>query len=111
MMDVVLHDDTDTASWETGGIIPFHDISLDTMVLPRRVSYHRVTDVELDDSGYHFTPSPLRSQDSPERILQKDQLEQAIQKSLGELPEELRLAITLRELEGMSYEDIAVIMD
>ena len=50
MMDVVLHDDTDTASWETGGIIPFHDISLDTMVLPRRVSYHRVTDVELGDA-------------------------------------------------------------
>ena len=49
MMDVVLHDD-DTASWETaGGIIPFHDISLDTMVLPRRVSYHRVMTALHDD--------------------------------------------------------------
>ncbi len=68
-------------------------------------------DVELDDSEFHMTPSSLRTIESPDRILQKNQLEQVIQKSLTELPEELRLAITLRELEGLSYEEIAQIME
>lgn len=68
-------------------------------------------DVELDDSEFHMTPSSLHSLETPDRILQKNQLEQVIQKSLTELPEELRLAITLRELEGLSYEEIAHILE
>ncbi|MDH5219394.1 MAG: sigma-70 family RNA polymerase sigma factor, partial [Gammaproteobacteria bacterium] len=41
----------------------------------------------------------------------KDEIEDVVYKAIESLPEDLRTAITLRELEGMSYEDIAHAMD
>ena len=41
----------------------------------------------------------------------KDQMSKVIFDTLDKLPEELKMAISLRELDGMSYEDIANIMD
>ena len=43
--------------------------------------------------------------------MMKDQLEQEVFNALNELPDDLRTAIMLREMEGMSYEDIAVTME
>ena len=40
-----------------------------------------------------------------------DELEAVIHKSIEELPQELRTAVTLREFEGLSYEDIAAVME
>ena len=53
----------------------------------------------------------LTEANTPEAILQNDRLVDAIRKAMRELPEELHQAITLRELEGLSYEDIAEAMD
>lgn len=53
----------------------------------------------------------LRHEDSPERILLSDEIKQQIMDTVEQLPEDLRLAITLREMEGLSYEEIAEAMD
>ncbi|MDP2640747.1 MAG: sigma-70 family RNA polymerase sigma factor, partial [Betaproteobacteria bacterium] len=48
---------------------------------------------------------------TPENLLMSKQIAQTVNQSMDRLPEELRAAIMLREIEGMSYEDIAKIMD
>jgi RNA polymerase sigma-70 factor (ECF subfamily) len=48
---------------------------------------------------------------TPESELTSKQIAQTVNQTLEELPEELRTAITLREIEGLSYEEIAVIMN
>ncbi len=52
----------------------------------------------------------LKNIDSPERMLLRDEVEKTVQHSISKLPEDLRVALTLREYEGMSYEDIATVM-
>ncbi|MDP2241649.1 MAG: RNA polymerase sigma factor RpoE [Burkholderiales bacterium] len=53
----------------------------------------------------------LRDLNTPENQLMSKQVAETVNQSLGQLPEELRTAITLREIEGLSYEDIANIMN
>ena len=63
-----------------------------------------------DDDG--FDPSMLlMSIDTPDRLAMTEELRKAIYDSISALPEDLRVAISLREYDGMSYEDIAKIMD
>jgi RNA polymerase sigma-70 factor (ECF subfamily) len=52
----------------------------------------------------------LRECATPEHELLSDEIAQTVKSALENLPEELRIAITLRELEGMSYEEIAEAM-
>jgi len=49
--------------------------------------------------------------DTPEKSLLVDEIKQTILKTMAALPEDLRTAITLREIEGLSYEEIAEAMD
>lgn len=65
-----------------------------------------VVDAENYDDG-----SRLRDIASPERLLQRDQLQKALTEAIGTLPEELRSAFLLREYDGLSYEDIARILE
>jgi len=53
----------------------------------------------------------LREEDDPEGLAMQEELRQTVERALAELPEELRTAILLREIEGLSYEEIAVAMD
>lgn len=53
----------------------------------------------------------LRDAATPERHLLTDEIGQTVRRSLAALPEDLRTAITLREIEGLSYEEIAEVMD
>ena len=55
--------------------------------------------------------SQLREMNTPESELTSKQIAHTVNQTLEELPEELRTAITLREIEGLSYEEIAVIMN
>jgi len=48
--------------------------------------------------------------ETPENLLLTEEIQQTIAKAIAGLPEDLRMAITLRELEGMSYEEIATVM-
>jgi len=53
----------------------------------------------------------LRDNNSPERILMSKQIANTVNAAMDRLPEDLRNAISLREIDGMSYEEIAQIMD
>ena len=64
-----------------------------------------VADAEQYDSGIR-----LRDNDTPERELMRQQMEQTVMRAVEALPEELRNAITLREVDGLSYEEIAARM-
>jgi RNA polymerase sigma-70 factor (ECF subfamily) len=65
-----------------------------------------IADAEQFDSGIR-----LRDNDTPERELMRQQMEQTVMRAVEALPDDLRVAITLREVEGLSYEEIAKQMD
>jgi len=67
-------------------------------------------DVEPDESSAVGAANGLIELNSPEAILQNDQLVAVIRTAIKGLPDELREAITLREFDGLSYEDIAEVM-
>jgi RNA polymerase sigma-70 factor, ECF subfamily len=67
-------------------------------------------DVEIEDVENFEDGGEMRSQDTPETALMTKQIAQTVNDTVASLPDELRTAITLRELEGMSYEEIADIM-
>ncbi len=68
------------------------------------------SDVDAMDAEYYDGAAALRENASPERMLLKDEIERVVFQAIDDLPEDLRTAITLRELEGMSYEEIAQAM-
>jgi RNA polymerase sigma-70 factor, ECF subfamily len=53
----------------------------------------------------------LKEQATPENVLLKDELQATVLKAIENLPEDLKTAIMLREIEGLSYEDIAGVME
>ncbi|KPK38690.1 MAG: RNA polymerase subunit sigma [Gammaproteobacteria bacterium SG8_47] len=67
-------------------------------------------DIDAVDAVNLEAGGALKSIDSPERLLLRDEIERAITQAIEDLPEDLRTAITLREFEGMSYEEIAQAM-
>jgi RNA polymerase sigma-70 factor (ECF subfamily) len=69
------------------------------------------SDVDLDDAEYYSGSEQLKDCGTPENQLFRDQLEEVINRAIIELPEDLRTAVTLREYEGLSYEDIASVMN
>lgn len=69
------------------------------------------TDVDFDDAELNPTSTVLQEAESPEAALARDQLSNGIDAAIAELPEDLRSAVTLREFDGLSYEQIAEIMD
>lgn len=76
--------------------------------LGRRPSYRGQ---DIDDVAQIDMPEKLREQDTPDGLLARKQLEDHLQKALTALPEDLKVALTLREFEGMSYQEISEIMD
>lgn len=69
------------------------------------------TDIEAQDAEQFDTNTRLKDQDTPEKELLKDEIERTIYAAIDDLPEDLKTAITLREMEGLSYEEIAATMD
>ena len=69
------------------------------------------TDIDSQDAESYEVGGSLRENASPEKLLMRDQLEKVIFDTIDELPEDLKIAITLREIEGLSYEEIAESMD
>ncbi len=67
-------------------------------------------DIELSDAEHYDSGADLRDYASPEEHLLKDEVERTVLEALDALPDDLRTAITLREIEGMSYEEIAEAM-
>ncbi|GAA3541228.1 RNA polymerase sigma factor RpoE [Zobellella aerophila] len=69
------------------------------------------SDVEIGDAEYYEGGEALKELSSPEHLMLSDEIKRAVFDTIDALPEDLKTAITLRELEGMSYEDIANVMD
>ncbi len=67
-------------------------------------------DIDVDDAEQFDSAIRLRDNDTPERELMRQQVEQAVLRVVEGLPEELREAISLREVDGLSYEEIASTM-
>lgn len=67
-------------------------------------------DVEIEDVENFEGGGEMRSMETPETELATKQIAQTVNDAVATLPEDLRTAITLRELEGLSYEEIAAIM-
>jgi RNA polymerase sigma-70 factor, ECF subfamily len=70
-----------------------------------------VSETESADSEGSEESGQVPDYNTPENELMSRQIAETVNRAVEDLPEELRTAITLRELEGLSYEDIAAIMN
>ncbi|MEG3768468.1 sigma-70 family RNA polymerase sigma factor, partial [Alteromonas sp. 14N.309.X.WAT.G.H12] len=68
------------------------------------------SDVDADEADFYEGSDALKEQSTPERSLLSDELEATLFRVVEKLPDDLRMAITLREIEGLSYEEIANVM-
>jgi RNA polymerase sigma-70 factor, ECF subfamily len=67
-------------------------------------------DVDAEDAEYYESNEALQSNASPERLALTEEIKKVIFDTIDELPEELKIAIQLREIDGMSYDEIATAM-
>ena len=70
-----------------------------------------VPEIEVEDAENFEDGDELRTIDTPETELMSKQVAQTVNETVAALPEELRTAITLREIDGLSYEEIATLMN
>jgi len=68
-------------------------------------------DVDASEAEFMDAASGLREGENPENLLFGNELKQVVRAALDELPGDLRTALTLREFDGLSYEDIATVME
>jgi RNA polymerase sigma-70 factor (ECF subfamily) len=69
------------------------------------------TEVEAEDAEGYDEGEQLRDINTPESVLLSKEIAATVNAAIDGLPGELRTAIQLRELEGMSYEEIARVME
>ena len=69
------------------------------------------SDIDAMDAEYYDGSDYLKDLGTPENNLFRDELAALIHKTISDLPEDLKTAVTLREFEGLSYDEIATIMD
>jgi len=68
-------------------------------------------DVEVSDAEHYDGADALRDLENPEAEMAKEQLSREINSAIADLPDDLRSAVTLREFDGLTYEQIAEIME
>ncbi|WKJ88667.1 RNA polymerase sigma factor RpoE [Methylomonas montana] len=68
-------------------------------------------EIDVQDAEQVENAPQLKDIETPENLLMNEQIVAVIKAAIEKLPEEMRVAITLREFEGMSYEEIAEAMD
>jgi RNA polymerase sigma-70 factor (ECF subfamily) len=69
------------------------------------------TEIEAEDAEGFEEGEQLRDINTPESLLMSNEIAETVNSTIEQLPEELRTAIQMREIDGMSYEDIAKAMD
>ncbi len=69
------------------------------------------SDIDAIDAVQFDIDSPLKEHSTPENELLREEIENTVFETIAQLPEDLRTAIMLREIEGMSYEEIATTME
>lgn len=68
------------------------------------------TDADIEEAETFVDADGLRDINTPESLLASKQIAETVNAAMSALPEELRNAITLREIEGLSYDEIAAVM-
>ena len=68
-------------------------------------------EIDVQDAEQVENAPQLKDMDTPDNFLMNEQILDVIKTAIEKLPEEMRIAITLREFEGMSYEEIAEAME
>ena len=69
------------------------------------------SDIDVEDAEHFEGVSPLKDIETPENVLFGEELKRVVNDAIKSLPDDLRTAVTLREFEGFSYEDIAEVME
>ena len=69
------------------------------------------SDVDMDDAEFFAGNDAMHEMNTPERNLLRDELQVVIDQAFRDLPDDLRMAVTLREIDGLSYEEIAEAME
>jgi RNA polymerase sigma-70 factor (ECF subfamily) len=69
------------------------------------------TELDNEEAENYGESDLLRDVDTPERLLMTKQIGETVNAAMSDLPEELRTAISLREIDGLSYEEIAQVME
>lgn len=69
------------------------------------------SDIDAIEAENYESGGALKEISNPENLMLSEELRQIVFRTIESLPEDLRMAITLRELDGLSYEEIAAIMD
>jgi RNA polymerase sigma-70 factor (ECF subfamily) len=69
------------------------------------------TEIDSEEAELYAEGDLLRHTDTPEHMMMSKQIADTVNSAMEKLPDDLRTAITLREIEGMSYEEIAQAMD
>ena len=69
------------------------------------------SDVDAEDAEHFSGATRMHDGDTPEHELLREEIARTVSDAVSHLPEELRQAITLREMDGLSYEEIAETMD
>jgi len=67
--------------------------------------------VDAEEADSYDGSDSLKENATPERLLLSDEIKKVLFETVEKLPEDLRMVITLREIEGMSYEEIANVID
>jgi len=68
-------------------------------------------DLDLQDPEQYALQARLTDGETPEHLVLTDEIRETVNGAIAELPEDLRTAIVLREIDGLSYEEIAASMD
>jgi RNA polymerase sigma-70 factor (ECF subfamily) len=69
------------------------------------------TGIDAADAEQFESGGALRENASPDRVMATEEIARVVQETINQLPEDLRTAITLREFDGLSYEEIALAME
>ena len=69
------------------------------------------TDIDAEDAEVLSGGAELREINTPENNMLRDEIAETVRRTIEGLPDDLRTAITLREFDGLSYEEIASVMD
>lgn len=69
------------------------------------------SDLEVEDAEFYPGNDAIHEMNTPERNFLRDELHGVIDQAFRDLPDDLRMAVTLREIDGLSYEEIAEVME
>jgi RNA polymerase sigma-70 factor (ECF subfamily) len=69
------------------------------------------SDIDAEEAEFLDMGGALKDVDSPEENIAAEELREVVEQTIKALPEDLRMALSLREYDGLSYEEIAVLMD